>query len=354
MKTVATNLPVIYHSTNDVKFQYHIMNIAKDYTLYLNPSQTAVGCSDQPLYALKKKIQWACADQFPSNGYFAFMGGLHIEQVALKAHSTMIKGTGLEDIIKQAGLKKKARYTLQVIAVCLFKMLKVAYMDDDSHDDTIDQWAQRQDHVMLKYWYGILNHEMHILMLVRSFRESTLSLMMSSCERLAEIFFALDHTQYARWLPVFIQDLKVLSVENPSVFAELSTNMSVRTSQANFSDIAFDHEHEQLKKVIKSTSGYINLVNKEDHDFHRKLEMCCPEINHFLTEVGIDSAKVPKHKEEAASFVQKFIKDCQNVYSKLPLNTFSTTLFQKMVLPIYIFPQIITEGSKNLFVIGEQ
>ena len=35
--------------------------------------------------------------------YFAFLGGLHIEQVALKAHGTLINGTGLSDIIKGTG-----------------------------------------------------------------------------------------------------------------------------------------------------------------------------------------------------------------------------------------------------------
>ena len=96
-----------------------------------------VGCSDQPLYSLKKKIQWKCTDEFPNEKYFAFMGGLHIEQIALKAHGTMLKGTGIQDVIKQAGLKtigletaaadvngiKKARYTLQIplqiLEICL-------------------------------------------------------------------------------------------------------------------------------------------------------------------------------------------------------------------------------------------
>ena len=111
------------------------------------------------------------------------MGGLHIEQIALKAHGTMLKGTGIQDVIKQAGLKtigletaaadvngiKKARYTLQILAVCLYRFLKSAYLDDDSHHGTIDQWALQQDRVMFKYWYGILNHEINVLMLVRSF-----------------------------------------------------------------------------------------------------------------------------------------------------------------------------------------
>ena len=58
------------------------MKTSIEYTQYLNPGQIAVGCSDQPLYALKKTIQWAYPDMF-GDTYFALMGGLHIEQAAL-------------------------------------------------------------------------------------------------------------------------------------------------------------------------------------------------------------------------------------------------------------------------------
>ena len=69
--------------------------------------------------------------------YFAFMGGLHIEQAALICVGQLIKGTGMAEIIKVASLDtvgletavcdvnniKKARYTLQVIAVVLRKKM---------------------------------------------------------------------------------------------------------------------------------------------------------------------------------------------------------------------------------------
>jgi hypothetical protein len=122
----------------------------------------------------------------------------------------------------------------------------------------------------------------------------------------------LDHTQYARWLPVFVQDLKVLSVEYSSLFAQLLENMPVCTSNAKFSDIAFDHKYEQMNKEIKSTCGYIYLVYKEDHDFFRKLDVCCPEINQFLSEIGTDDVRYQNTENKLPSFVQKFVQDCQS------------------------------------------
>ena len=73
--SISAVLPLIDHASNTVEFQYHIMSTAKEYTQYINPSQTTVGCSDQPLYAIKKKIQWACPQQFPLTQYFPFLEG---------------------------------------------------------------------------------------------------------------------------------------------------------------------------------------------------------------------------------------------------------------------------------------
>ena len=99
-----------------------------DYTKYLNPGQVTVGTSYLPLYALKRSIQMAYPEEF--EGYFCFVGGLHIGQAALVCIGQLIKGSGLNDIgdvasLDTVGLKtavcdvnniKKARCTLQVVA----------------------------------------------------------------------------------------------------------------------------------------------------------------------------------------------------------------------------------------------
>ena len=61
--------------------------------------------------------------------------------------------------------------------------------------------------------------------------------------------------------------------------------MSVTTTDAKFSKIAYDHKHEQIIKEIKSRGGCINLANKEDKTFLRKLELCSGEIHHYLENV---------------------------------------------------------------------
>ena len=102
--TINSILPSINHKVNTVDFQYHVMVLNIRYTKYLNPSQTAVSCSDQPLYALKKVIQWSYPEIFPEKDFFAFLGPMHIEQAALLAHGQLILGTGLDNIIDNSVL----------------------------------------------------------------------------------------------------------------------------------------------------------------------------------------------------------------------------------------------------------
>ena len=87
-------------------------------------------------------------------GYFCFMGGLHIEQAALVYIGQLIKGSGLDDNVDAAsldtvGLKtavcdvsniKNARYTLQVVAAALTKKLNNAFKT--STFETMELWIE--------------------------------------------------------------------------------------------------------------------------------------------------------------------------------------------------------------------
>ena len=238
-------------------------------------------------------------------------------------------------ILKQAGLSviglqtsvadvnhiKKARYALQVVSVCLYKLLHQAHQDAKT-DLCLEQWATTQESVMFRYWHGVLIHQINTLMLVRSFRESNLHLLIGCCEKLAELCFSLDHFNYARALAIFVQDLKVMSVQNRKLFDDLSHNLSVTSTNTPFSKIAYDQCHEQNNKDIKSSSGYINLVNNEDTSYLRKLEICLPEFHHFLdTKESKQSHedKPMKHKEQYDSFIRRYMKDCKKVYENITL-----------------------------------
>ena len=59
----------------------------------------------------------------------------------------------------------------------------------------------------------ISNYEILILIFVRDHRERNFPLYVTVLEALVPLFFALDHVNYFRWLPVHIRDMKELPQE---------------------------------------------------------------------------------------------------------------------------------------------
>ena len=93
-------------------------------------------------------------------------------------------------------------------------------------------------------------------MLVRSFREANLDLLIVSLENIMPLFFSLDHIHYARWTSVFIQDLKTLPIRFPELHKELAAGyFAVNTAGNDFSKIAMDQALEHNNKKIKSNGG---------------------------------------------------------------------------------------------------
>ena len=57
------------------------------------------------------------------------------------------------------------------------------------------------------------------------------------------------------------------------------------TTGLPFSKIDFDQTQEHNNKRVKSTAGYIDLVNNEDKKYLRKLEDCLPEMHDYLSNI---------------------------------------------------------------------
>ena len=84
--------PLLKDVVHTPDMQHHLIKLSIEYTNPLNPQQvTAVDCSDQPLYALSRKIQWKYPEfAFPK--YFALFGALHIEKELLIANGHLVAG----------------------------------------------------------------------------------------------------------------------------------------------------------------------------------------------------------------------------------------------------------------------
>ena len=74
------------------------------------------------------------------------------------------------------------------------------------------------------------------------------------------LFLSLDHTNYARWMPIHIHDIKALPEAIKIEFNDKG-NFVLRKSQKAFSFIPFDQAHEQENKVVKGSGGAVGLTD---------------------------------------------------------------------------------------------
>ena len=93
---------------------------------------------------------------------------------------------------------------------------------------------------------------MEILVFVRSIREGNFHLCVQSLRNLLKWFFALDHTNYARWLTIHVFDLISLPITHPDVYQQMLKGFfSFAKTKRPFSRMALDQVHEQNNEIIK-------------------------------------------------------------------------------------------------------
>ena len=77
--------------------------------------------------------------------------------------------------------------------------------------------------------------------------------------------FSLDHTNHARYLPVFIRDLRELETQHPELHQMFDKgHFTVKKSERKFSAIALNQCHEQNNKCIKEDGGVIGLTENPE------------------------------------------------------------------------------------------
>lgn len=144
-------------------------------------------------------------------------------------------------------------------AAALSKLQSDAYRAQND-DSTYDDWRQNMmKYPTFQFWDLILKYERLILIFIRAHRERNFRVYVDVLEELVPMFFALDHINYARWLPIHIRDMKVLPLTIKEQFEEKHHWVLPKTRN-RFSTIPFDQAHEQENKIIKGSGGAIGLT----------------------------------------------------------------------------------------------
>eukprot|EP00112_Aurelia_sp_Birch-Aquarium-sp1_P024416 Seg771.7 transcript_id=Seg771.7/GoldUCD/mRNA.D3Y31 product="hypothetical protein" protein_id=Seg771.7/GoldUCD/D3Y31 len=278
-------LPLFHESAHTVAMIRHSIDVTRQVIDHLNPYQTPVLTFDQPLYALAKQIQWKWPQNYGEDQFFAMLGGLHIEMAYQKAIGDWLQGSGWVSVIEQASIASsgtaesflkashlsRTRRMHQVSAAALHLAKLHAYEEycnstsaGNEDPQSIEEWQRGKEANVpqFKYWNTVLEMELLLNILVRSLRSSDYQMYIDSLVEIASWFFAMNHTNYARWLPVHIRDLKQLGAHHQAVEdAFKAGKFTVKKTQRRFSAIPIDQAHEQNNKIIKGDGGAVGLTD---------------------------------------------------------------------------------------------
>ena len=338
-------LPLHRDKVSTFNMQSHLMHLNMKWTAILNPNQTPVDVSDQPVFALTKELILRFPEKFSE--YFPLFGQLHIEQCILVIHGQLVKGSGLLEILTEnkfskIGLSavvdvnniKRARYTLQITLCSLFKQLRDAMplnlVDLSPYD--------------LLYWKMVIDLELLILMYFRSIREGNFKTHIEVLCLLLSGFFIFDHVHYARWLTIHWFDMYHLESKFPDLYEHFSNgNFSFQKSNREFSRMGLDQIHEQNNKVIKGAGGASDLLNKEDDSALLRWEVCSPELARVILEFEdcLDRNDIPadsntKHHKDNESFNKRFFSDVSRLVKSIAVNPFTKDDLTKLNNPKFV------------------
>ena len=125
--------------------------------------------------------------------------------------------------------------------------------------------------------------------------------------------FALDHINCARWVSVFICDVKSFYAKD--VYNEFyNGHITVKKSNRSFFSIGEDHAHEQNNKIIKGDSGGIGIFDHEEALL--EWAVCGPAVADMFKDLpDIDEDDCYQfHHENTNNFEKKFRSDSNKIF----------------------------------------
>ena len=215
-------LPLFYEKSATPAMVKHGMDVQKQAIEYLNPGQIPVTIFDQPLFALAKFVQWKWPDTYGEQKYVGMFGGLHIEMALWNTLGDVLENSGWTAALTEAEVASSGTAS---------SFLKVAYLAKTRHAHQItllalkklqhDAFLQSASNISEEAWVETIckqRSHIHILGLYSEARNPYTSIcsysqrkkFLSVCQKMAPLFFALDHVNYARWMSVHIHDMKSL------------------------------------------------------------------------------------------------------------------------------------------------
>ena len=156
-------------------------------------------------------------------------GGLHIEMALWSTIGDFLEGSGWTAALTEAGVASvgkaesflkashltRTRRVHQVTLLALAKLQRQAWQEFISSnaepgEASFQIW--RQDMIRksptFQFWDIIMEFQTMVLIFIRAHRTKNFAMYVESLDSLVQWFFALDHVNYARWIPIHIRDME--------------------------------------------------------------------------------------------------------------------------------------------------
>ena len=338
---ISSLLPLFTEDSKSIAMLRHSLDIILSSVRALNGTQIPVVAVDQPLFALCKLIQWNWPDRYGEDHFVIMFGAFHIEQAWLRLIGKWMDGCGWTDVISECNIASagvaeslisvshvtRSRHAHEVTAAALHMLLNDAYTDQAKAKTLSDfhAWCSQQcsSSVQFHYWLICFRLEMILLVFVRSIREGDFDLFVETLKEMIPWFFALDHVNYARWLPIHLKDMISLETRHPTVHEQFKEgHFVVRKTIHKYSAISLDQAHEQNNASVKGMGGAIGLLT--DAAALRRWMISGPEIGRMVDDfeqmVSNKSSGNDKHHEQYTSFQQRELAEVQALKQKFEVH----------------------------------
>ena len=135
-----------------------------------------------------------------------------------------LASSGTAESFLTASSITRTRQAHQITACSLHNLMKKAYQDSPGSQPLgLEDWCvqRRRARPQFQFWNLVLNMELVIFTLIRSFREGNFELHRYALYEMIPNLFANNNVNYARWIPIHLRDMMVLEEQHdPDVASE--------------------------------------------------------------------------------------------------------------------------------------
>lgn len=319
--TKAGMLPILQAPADEYDTITTVINKFQAISKLLGQNHTVI-TADQPLYSKAKELVWA--NQTDYKNVIFCMGGLHVCFNYLRAIGQHMECAGLEDVWVETGifapntastvLDGKAYYravrghllTYEALWRLKWRMFQTWLQNKNEADlrdlepalqdvseafeakadrqdiyktvtnltetitelrvtELLDDYDKEMSHINnFAYWQTYLRMVEILLSFIRAQRTGDWPLHIQAFSAMLPWLAVYDHTNYARWGPVYLSEMKSLQSTAPEVYEEfMAGNFVVKRSNNFFNEVPADQATEWINKICKASGGIIGLTRND-------------------------------------------------------------------------------------------